>query len=42
VSYAAAAYLVVAGGVAAYAAWLARARRQLERELSGVRERNDG
>jgi CcmD family protein len=42
VSYAVAAYLVVIGGVAAYAGRLARARRQLERELSGARERNDG
>jgi CcmD family protein len=42
VSYAVAAYLVVIAGIAAYAAWLARARRQLERELPGVPERNHG
>lgn len=41
-SYALAAYLVAVGGVAAYAAWLARARRQLERELASAPERNDG
>jgi CcmD family protein len=41
-SYALAAYAVVAGGIAAYAAWLARARRQLAAELAAAPERNDG
>jgi CcmD family protein len=34
VSYALATYGVVIAGVLAYAAWLARARRRLERELA--------
>jgi CcmD family protein len=42
VSYAIAAYLVAIGGVAAYGAWLVRTRRQLEHELSGATQRNDG
>ena len=41
-SYALAAYAVVLGGLAAYAAWLGRTRRQLERELAGAPQRNDG
>ena len=41
-SYAFAAYALVVGGVVAYAAWLARTRRQLERELAGAPQRNDG
>jgi CcmD family protein len=42
VSYALAAYGVVIGGVVAYATWLARTRRQLERELAAAPQRNDG
>jgi heme exporter protein CcmD len=42
VSYVLAAYGLAVGGVAAYAAWLARTRRQLERELAGAPQRNDG
>jgi CcmD family protein len=41
-SYALAAYVVVVGGVVAYGAWLARRRKQLERELAAAAERNDG
>jgi hypothetical protein len=42
VSYALVAYALVVGGVAAYGAWLARTRKQLERELAAASERNDG
>ena len=41
-SYAVAAYALVVGGVAAYAAWLAQARRRLERELASQPDRNHG
>ena len=41
-SYAVAAYALVVGGLAAYAAWLARARRRLERELAAWPGRNHG
>lgn len=41
-SYVLAAYGVVVGGVAAYAAWLARTRRHLARELAAAPQRNDG
>jgi hypothetical protein len=42
VSYALAAYGLVVGAVAAYAAWLAQARRRLERELASLASRNHG
>ena len=41
-SYALASYALVVAGLAAYGAWLARTRRQLERELGFVSGRNDG
>ena len=41
-SYALAAYAVVIGGVFAYAAWLARARRRLLRELAAHAVSNGG
>jgi len=42
VSYALASYTLVVAGLLAYGAWLARTRRQLERELGGSPKRNDG
>jgi len=42
VSYAAAAYVVVIGGVFAYAVWLARTRRRLARELADQTFSNGG
>jgi hypothetical protein len=41
-SYALAAYGVVVGGVLAYAAWLARTRRRLTRELAAQAVPNRG
>ena len=41
-SYALAAYAVVLGGVFAYAAWLARARRRLARALAAPPDPNGG
>ena len=35
-SYVLAAYALAVGGIAAYAAWLAQARRRLERELTAL------
>jgi hypothetical protein len=42
VSYALAAYAIVVGGLVAYGAGLARARRRLERELAAPSLRNHG
>jgi CcmD family protein len=42
VSYALAAYAIAVGGIAAYAAWLARQRRALESELRSEPLRNHG
>jgi hypothetical protein len=41
-SYALAAYALVVGGITAYAAWLASARRALVRELASHPPRNHG
>ena len=41
-SYALAAYALVVAGLAAYAAWLARARRRLQRELLDRPARDHG